>query len=68
MSFDSTAVVNLLATASATSEIRAGELPCGAKIKDEKKTWQGELIKIAHSRSLKVGIIPDQNLKNNEMC
>lgn len=37
MSFDSTAVVNLLATASATSEIRAGELPCGAKMKEEKK-------------------------------
>jgi len=26
--FDNTAVVNLLATANATSEIRAGELPC----------------------------------------
>ena len=30
--FDSTAVVNLLATAKATSEIRAGELPCGVKM------------------------------------
>ena len=29
VSFDSTAVVNLLATANATSEIRGGELPYG---------------------------------------
>ena len=46
VSFDSTAVVNLLATASATSDIRAGELPCRAKKKEEKKIEQGELIKI----------------------
>ena len=34
VSFDSTAVVSLLATANATSEMRAGELPCGVQIQD----------------------------------
>ena len=45
-SFDSTAVVNLLATASATSEIRGGELPWrGAKKKLEReRNWELQII------------------------
>ena len=42
-SFDSTAVVNLLATASATSEIRGGELP-----------WRGAKKKIGEREKLRI--------------